>query len=48
MHLHHSSVAGRLGRAERALGRNLNTPQDRFAAQLALYAYRLATAAPPV
>ncbi len=45
MHLHHSSVAARLVRAERALGRNLTTPQDRFAAQLALHAYRLASAA---
>lgn len=44
MYLHHSSVAARLVRAERALGRGLSDPQDRFAAQLALYAYRLATA----
>lgn len=46
MHLHHSSVAARLVRAERALGRGLSDPRDRFAAQLALYAYRLATAPP--
>ncbi|GHH78608.1 hypothetical protein GCM10018793_29510 [Streptomyces sulfonofaciens] len=44
LHLHHSSVAARLTRAERALGRRLGDPQDRFAAQLALYAHRLATA----
>ena len=46
MHLHHSSVAARLTRAERALGRGLRNPHDRFAAELTLYAYRLATSPP--
>jgi PucR-like helix-turn-helix protein len=46
MHLHHSSVAARLTRAERVLDRGLRDPHDRFAAQLALYAYRLATSPP--
>jgi sugar diacid utilization regulator len=42
LHLHHSSVAGRLAHAEKALGRHLTGPEDRFRARLALYALRLA------
>jgi hypothetical protein len=42
LHLHHSSVAARLSGAEAALGYRLSDPQDRFRAQLALYALRLA------
>lgn len=43
LHLHHSSVAGRLAHVEKALGRPLTAPEDRFRAQLALYALRLAS-----
>ncbi|MEU0641672.1 helix-turn-helix domain-containing protein [Streptomyces umbrinus] len=42
LHLHHSSVAARLAVVETALGYRLSDPQDRFRAQLALYALRLA------
>lgn len=42
LHLHHSSVAARLARVEDLLGWRLQDPQDRFRAQLALYARRLA------
>ncbi|WP_229758591.1 PucR family transcriptional regulator [Peterkaempfera bronchialis] len=42
LHLHHSSVAARLAHVEDALGWRLRDPQDRFRAQLALYAMRLA------
>lgn len=42
LHLHHSSVAARLARVEKESGWNLRDPQDRFRAQLALYAVRLA------
>lgn len=42
LHLHHSSVAARLTRVEKELGWRLREPQDRFRAQLALYALRLA------
>lgn len=41
LHLHHSSVAARLARVEKAFGWNLRDPHDRFRAQLALYALRL-------
>nr|WSW68241.1 helix-turn-helix domain-containing protein [Streptomyces sp. NBC_00995] len=41
LHLHHSSVAARLARVEKEFGWNLHDPQDRFRAQLALYAVRL-------
>ncbi|MEU0603013.1 helix-turn-helix domain-containing protein [Streptomyces sp. NPDC006393] len=44
LHLHHSSVAARLARVEDATGWRLRDPQDRFRAQLALYARRLAAA----
>ncbi|MEE1930099.1 helix-turn-helix domain-containing protein [Streptomyces sp. TRM 70351] len=43
LHLHHSSVAARLSRVEEALGWRLRDPQDRFRAQLALYALRLSS-----
>lgn len=42
LHLHHSSVAARLRRVEEAVGWRLRDPGDRFCAQLALYAYRVA------
>jgi hypothetical protein len=42
LHLHHSSVAARLAGVETALGYRLSNSQDRFRAQLALYALRLA------
>jgi predicted transcriptional regulator len=42
LHLHHSSVAARLARAEAALGWRLRDPRDRFRAQFALYARQLA------
>lgn len=42
LHLHHSSVAARLAHVEKELGLRLRDPQDRFGAQLALYAWRLA------
>jgi sugar diacid utilization regulator len=42
LHLHHSSVAARLTHVEKELGWRLRDPQDRFRAQLALYALRLA------
>jgi hypothetical protein len=45
LHLHHSSVAARLSGVENALGHRLSDPQDRFRAQLALYALRLAESA---
>ncbi|WP_344294708.1 helix-turn-helix domain-containing protein, partial [Streptomyces synnematoformans] len=38
LHLHHSSVAARLARAEAALGGRLREPDDRLRARLALYA----------
>ncbi|WP_055586990.1 PucR family transcriptional regulator [Peterkaempfera griseoplana] len=41
LHLHHSSVAARLAHVEDAMGWRLRDPQDRFRAQLALYARRL-------
>ncbi|WP_407916871.1 PucR family transcriptional regulator [Kitasatospora sp. NE20-6] len=44
LHLHHSSVAARLARVEEGTGWQLRDPQDRFRAQLALYAWRLANA----
>jgi hypothetical protein len=44
LHLHHSSVAARLVHVEEKLGLRLRDPQDRFGAQLALYARRLAAA----
>ncbi|MFW6691004.1 PucR family transcriptional regulator [Streptomyces sp. MAR4 CNX-425] len=44
LHLHHSSVAARLARAEGALGVRLREPDDRLRARLALYAGRLAAA----
>jgi hypothetical protein len=43
LHLHHSSVAGRLAHVEKAFGRPLTGPEDRFRARLALYALRLAS-----
>ncbi|MDT0341498.1 helix-turn-helix domain-containing protein [Streptomyces litchfieldiae] len=42
LHLHHSSVAARLTRVEAALGLRLRDPRDRFRAQFAVYALRLA------
>ncbi|MFW6722621.1 PucR family transcriptional regulator [Streptomyces sp. MAR4 CNY-716] len=45
LHLHHSSVAARLARAQTVLGGRLREPDDRLRARLALYAWRLATAA---
>ncbi|UCM87889.1 helix-turn-helix domain-containing protein [Streptomyces marincola] len=42
LHLHHSSVAARLARVEEAAGWRLRDPGDRFRAQLALHAWRLA------
>jgi hypothetical protein len=42
LYLHHSSVAARLARVEDALGWQLDDPGDRFRAQLALWARRLA------
>lgn len=45
LHLHHSSVAARLARAETALGARLREPDDRLRARLALYAWRLAATA---
>jgi hypothetical protein len=42
LHLHHSTVAVRLAQVESALGWHLNDPRDRFRAQLALHALRLA------
>ncbi|GAA3617530.1 PucR family transcriptional regulator [Streptomyces chitinivorans] len=42
LHLHHSSVAARLAHVEKETGWRLRDPQDRFRAQLALYALRLA------
>ncbi|WP_407562497.1 helix-turn-helix domain-containing protein [Streptomyces sp. 184] len=45
LHLHHSSVAARLARAEAALGGRLREPDDRLRARLALYAWRLAVTA---
>ncbi|SFC43620.1 PucR family transcriptional regulator [Streptomyces aidingensis] len=44
LHLHHSSVAARLSHVEKAMGLRLRDPGDRFRAQLALYARRLAAA----
>lgn len=43
LHLHHSSVAARLAQVESALGWHLADPRDRFRAQLALHAMRLAS-----
>jgi hypothetical protein len=43
LYLHHSSVAARLAHVEDALGWHLDDPGDRFRAQLALWARRLAT-----
>lgn len=45
LHLHHSSVAARLAHVEKELGLRLRDPQDRFGAQLALYAWRLTQSA---
>ncbi|WP_431676733.1 PucR family transcriptional regulator [Kitasatospora sp. KL5] len=45
LHLHHSSVAARLARVEEETGWRLRDPQDRFRAQLAWYAWRLASSA---
>lgn len=45
LHLHHSTVAARLARAEAALGVRLREPDDRLRARLALYAWRLANTA---
>jgi DNA-binding transcriptional LysR family regulator len=45
LHLHHSSVAARLARAEAALGGRLREPDGRLRARLALYAWRLAATA---
>jgi hypothetical protein len=42
LHLHHSTVAVRLAQVESALGWHLTDPRDRFRAQLALHAMRLA------
>lgn len=42
LHLHHSSVAARLAVVEEALGWRPHDPGDRFKAQLALHAWRLA------
>ncbi|MDT0318679.1 helix-turn-helix domain-containing protein [Streptomyces millisiae] len=44
LHLHHSSVAARLGHVQAATGWRLRDPAHRFRAQLALYARRLALA----
>ncbi|MCW0213762.1 MAG: helix-turn-helix domain-containing protein [Pseudonocardia sp.] len=44
LHLHHSSVAARLGHVERALGVDLDGPDGRFRARLALVTRRLAQA----
>lgn len=41
LHLHHSSVAARLAHVEKEFGWSLRDPQDRFRAQLAVYAWRL-------
>ncbi|SOD62377.1 PucR C-terminal helix-turn-helix domain-containing protein [Streptomyces zhaozhouensis] len=41
LHLHHSSVAGRLAAAEAALGWRLHQPDGLLRAQLALWAWRL-------
>ncbi|MFG1923456.1 helix-turn-helix domain-containing protein [Cryptosporangium sp. NPDC048952] len=43
LYLHHSSVAARLAHVEDALGWHLDDPRDRFRAQLALWARKLAT-----
>jgi hypothetical protein len=43
LYLHHSSVAARLAHVEDALGWHLDEPGDRFRAQLALWARRLAS-----
>jgi sugar diacid utilization regulator len=45
LHLHHSSVAARLARVERALDWRLDTPGDRFRARLAVVARLLAGSA---
>lgn len=42
LHLHHSSVAARLARAEDVLGWSLDTPHGRFRTMVALLARRLA------
>jgi hypothetical protein len=42
LHLHHSSVAGRLAHVEDALGLRLDEPDGRFRARLAVLARRLA------
>ncbi|MCE6993587.1 helix-turn-helix domain-containing protein [Saccharothrix sp. S26] len=42
LHLHHSSVASRLARAEDVLGWSLDTPHGRFRTMVALLARRLA------
>jgi sugar diacid utilization regulator len=46
LYLHHSTVAARLARVEKALGWHLENPSDRFKAQFALLARRLAHAPP--
>lgn len=45
LHLHHSSVAARLAVVEEALGWRLHEPNDRLRAHMALYAWRLSSAA---
>lgn len=47
LHLHHSSVAARLGHVEEALGWSLDSPEGRFRARLSLLARRLASNTPP-
>jgi DNA-binding PucR family transcriptional regulator len=42
LHLHHSSVAARLARIEEDMDWHLEVPRDRFRAQFALLARRLA------
>jgi sugar diacid utilization regulator len=44
LYLHHSTVAARLERVEKAMGWRLDNPADRFRAQFALLARRLAHA----
>ncbi|WP_345732153.1 helix-turn-helix domain-containing protein, partial [Cryptosporangium minutisporangium] len=48
LYLHHSSVAARLAHVEDALGWRLDEPGDRFRAQLALWARKLAGPLEPV
>jgi sugar diacid utilization regulator len=46
LYVHHSTVADRLARAAAALGWHLDDPADRFRAQFALCARRLADSPP--